>query len=152
RLRVAQLAAARQLELQECAVTLQCNGAAADDTAALMYGGPGGSINLVPKALDLRMRRTPFGLDLLALGFAKCTRRKFLDGVGAALISARKIAGFSVRSFVLIGRDRALRNVQHPAGENAVGLVLGIPRRVVATIGIELPLFAGNPGQHPAFN
>ena len=60
RLRIGDLAAARQPQEQECAGALEGDGAAADDPATLAYRSPGGAIDVVPELYDRRMRSTPF--------------------------------------------------------------------------------------------
>src|SRR5262245_52467028 len=59
RLRIGELAAARQCQVQECAITAEANNTTTNNAAALLYSSPSGTIQSIPKALDLRMRLAP---------------------------------------------------------------------------------------------
>ena len=95
RLRIAELAAARQFQLQESAGASERNRPTVRNAAALAHGSPGRAINLVPEALDGRMRSTPFILECLDFLIGKLIRLEFAPGAKTAGIAKRQITGFA---------------------------------------------------------
>ena len=152
RLRIGKLAAARQLQLQECPGAFECDRAAAHDVAALPHGNPGSAINIVPEALDGWMRSTPFFLKLLHLGVGELLRLEFSPSIEAAHISVSKIRCFADGAFRRILVKSAIRYAKDLAGGDAIRLIARITRSVEAAIAVQLPLLAGSPRQYAGFN
>ena len=152
RLRVGELAAARQLQLQERADALEGNATAVHDAAALTHRGPGGAIKVIPEFSDRRMRRAPFVLELLDFFVGELLRLEFPPGTEPARVAESEIASFADAAFGRCFVEAAGRYAEDFARGGAVRLVARIVRRVEAAIAFELPFFAGDPRQHAAFD
>ena len=104
------------------------------------------------KRLIVRMRSTPFALERLDFLVGEFIRLEFPPGIQAALVAERQIAGLADAALRRVLRVGAGRHAEDLAGGDAVRLVARITCRVKAAIAVELPFFAGNPGQHAAFD
>ena len=120
--------------------------------AALAHRKHSGTIDVVPELLDCGMRRAPFGLEGLDFRVGEFIRLEFPPRIQAALISERQIAGLADTALRRVLGVGAGRHAEDLAGGLAVRLVARIAGRVKAAVGVELPLFAGNPRQHAAFD
>ena len=151
-LRIGDLAAARQLQLQERADALEGDAAAANDPAALAHRSPGGTIDVVPERLIFGCAARHSVLNVSTSCVGEFIRLEFPPGIQAAHVSERQIAGLADAALRRVLRVGTRRHAEDLAGGLAVRLVARIACRVKAAVGVELPLFAGNPRQHAAFD
>ena len=152
RLRIRQFAAARQFQKQECAGAFEADAIAANDTAALTHCSPGRAVDIMPEALDRRMRSAPFGLECLDFLIGKPVRLKFPPSAEPTHVTEREItclAGGPLRRAFGVG---AGRNAENLARSFAVNFIPRVVRGVIATVRIKLPRFASDPGQDAAFD
>ena len=152
RLRIAELAAARQLQLQERADVFQVDAAAADDLAALAHRKHCRAIDVVPELDVFGMRSAPFGFERLNFRVGEFVRLEFAPGIQAAHVAECEIAGLAntaLRGVLCVG---AGRHAEDPACGLAVRLVARITRRVIPAIAVEFPNFTSNPRQDAAFD
>ena len=83
---------------------------------------------------------------------SEAIRLEFPPGVQAARVAECQIASFADTALRRCFRVGAGRHAEDLAGRLAVGLVPRIARCVITAIGVELPVLAGDPRQHPGFN
>jgi hypothetical protein len=148
--RVWELAAGRQLQLQKCAGAFEKYPAALHDTTALPHSSPSGAIDVSPEPANMWMRVSPLAFEFLDFLISETIRLKFPESFQTALKTERQIADFA--DAALLFRDGIGRYVEDRCGSDTIGLVGGIVRGIVATIGVELPVLASDPSQSTALD
>src|SRR5262249_3482256 len=152
RIRVGKLAAARQFDEQVGAGTLEQKSAAANYLLTVAYCFPGCTIDRIPELPNIGMRGAPSLLEPLDLFVGEPIRLEFAPSVTAALIAEGEVTGFANFSFRRFLVEAAVGDPKYFACGDAIRLVARILRGIEAAIGIQLPVFAGDPSQYTAFD
>jgi hypothetical protein len=152
RLWIRELAARRQCQLKEYAVTFEPDDTAANETATLLYGSPCGFIQTMPELLDAGMRSTPSSNERLDFVISEPIWIKFAPSYYSAAVAQSKIGNLADAAFRVILCVGAARPVEYLASRDAVGLITGIVGGIKPAIAVELPSLTSNPCQNSAFN
>ena len=89
RLRIGNLAARGQLQLQEGPAVFQIDTTATDELAAFLNGEHGGTVDGAPELFDPRMSRAPFVFEAFNLGITEFVRLEIAPGMQTTLIAER---------------------------------------------------------------
>src|SRR5215471_4429062 len=105
----------------------------------------------MPELLDVGMRLPP-STDECFDFILRTIRLKLAPSALSAGITKCEIGDFADAAFRVVLCVGPVWFVEYLAGGDAVGFVLGIVSSIRSTVTIQFPIFAGNPGQDPAFD
>src|SRR5262249_12467848 len=133
-----------QCQLQECAVALEPNDTAANNTATFLHSSPSCFIQSIPKLFDIGMRLVPATDECLDF-ILRTIRLKFAPSARSAGITKSEIGSFADAALRVVLCESAVGFVEYLTGSDAIRFIPGIVGSIEASIRIEFPFFAGNP-------